>query len=363
MSTETAVEISENTPDAGRQTGRRAWTRDLRTVRIMRFAVGVTAAAAIAFGIEWSLYVLTPVFTAFFLSLPLPAPTARQILDNILYVLAAMALGIVFTHHLLPYPMIYVLALGLLLFHIYYLANRGGPIFLVLLCLIAVLILPMLLQTHEAVPVAFVLYFALSSLLAILLFWLAHMIFPDPPSGQSLTGTGYGGFHRGYSREAALTALKSTIAILPLATLYIALRLTDEILVMVFAAIFSLSPQLSKGTAAALKSLTSTLIGGLAALLFYLLIVAVPEYHFFIALMLLTTLLFGAGVFSDKPLAKYLPSALIALLILVSSSTGEGADFTSKFVIRVVLISAAALYVVAILSVLDHFWQRKTQKA
>ena len=362
MSTDTPVEVSTDAPGADRRTGRRLWTNDLRTARIVRFAVGVTAAVTIAFGFEWPLYFLTPVFTTFFLALPLPAPTLRQITNNILYVFAAFALGLVFTMFLLPYPLVYVFALGLVLFRIYYLANRGGPIFLVLMCLIAVLILPMLAQSHEALPVGFASYFIWSSLLAILFFWLAHVLFPDPPSEQPALA-GYGGFQKGYSREAALTALKSTVAILPLATLFIAFQWTGEILVMVFAAIFSLSPQISKGAAVALKSLTSTLIGGLAALLFYYLIIAIPEYHFFIALMLLTTLLFGAGIFSDSPLAKFLASALIALLILVQSGMGEGASITGKFVMRVILISAAALYVVAILSVLDHFWQRKVRRA
>ena len=363
MSTDMATEASTDTSDSERKTCRRPWARDLRIARIVRFAVGVTAAVAIAFGFEWPLYFLTPVFTAFLLALPLPAPTLRQNVNNVLYVFAAMALGLVFTLFLLPYPLVYILALGLVLFRIYYLANRGGPIFLVLMSLIAVLILPMLAQTHEAVPVGFALYFVWSSLLAIFLFSLAHGIFPDPTTRQLPEGRGYGGFQRGYSREAALTALKSTVAILPLATLFIASQWTSEILVMVFAAIFSLSPQLSHGVAAALKSLTSTLIGGFTALLFFYLIVAVPQYHFFIALMLLTTLLFGAGIFSANPIAKYLPSAFIALLILVQSGMEEGAIITVNFVIRVFLISLATLYVGAILSVLDHFWQRKTQVA
>jgi uncharacterized membrane protein YccC len=363
MPTDTSVNHPNNPPSAVQRVRRRLWTSDLRTARIVRFAVGVTAAVAIAFGFEWPLYFLTPVFTAFFLSLPLPAPTPRKMIDNILYVFAAFALGLVFTLFLLPYPLIYVVALGLVLFRIYYLANRGGPIFLVLMCLVAVLILPMLGQTNEALPMGFALYFVWSSLLAILLFWLVHLVLPDPPSGNSPMGGGYGGFKRGYSREAALTALKSTVAILPLATLFIVFQWTSEILVMVFAAIFSLSPQISQGAAAASKSLTSTLIGGFAALLFYYLIVAVPEYHFFIALMLLTTLLFGLGIFSENPMAKYLASAFIALLILVQSGMGGDASVTGKFIMRVILISAAALYVVAILSVLDHFWQRRTQKA
>ena len=95
-------------------------------------------------------------------------------------------------------------------------------------------------------------------------------------------------------------------------------------------------------------------------MVFFWLIVAVPEFHFFIALMLLTTLMFGTGIFSDAPLAKYLPSAVTALIILLGSSMGEDVNITDKFIVRVILIGAAALYVVAVLSVLDHFWPRKS---
>ena len=154
---------------------------------------------------------------------------------------------------------------------------------------------------------------------------------------------------------AASAALKSTLVVLPIAVLFIAMEWTEEILVMVFAAIFSLSPEISKGKIAALNSLTSTLIGGLSALVFYWLIVAIPEFHFFVALMLLTALLFGQGIFSGNSMAKYLSSAFVAIIVLVSGSMGEGADITEKFVMRVLLISAAAVYIVAALSVLEHF--------
>ena len=72
--------------------------------------------------------------------------------------------------------------------------------------------------------------------------------------------------------------------------------------------------------------------------------------------MALTTLYFGRQVFSGKPTAKYYNSALIALLILVSGSLGEGAEFTEKFIMRVILITLAVVYIVAVLKVLDGFW-------
>lgn len=107
---------------------RPTWRGDLRRVRILRYALGVTAASAVAFAIQWPLFFLTPVFAAFFLSLPLPSPSFGQGLELIGHILLAFLLGLVFTLFLLPYPLVYALILGLVLFHIYYLANRGGSI-------------------------------------------------------------------------------------------------------------------------------------------------------------------------------------------------------------------------------------------
>ncbi|MFQ5937351.1 MAG: DUF2955 domain-containing protein [Acidiferrobacterales bacterium] len=337
------------------------WTHSLRTARIVRYAVGVTTAAALAFGFNWPLFFVTPLFTAVFLAMPLPAPTIKEGFQTMLYPLVAFSLGLLFTLFVLHYPLIYVPALGLVLFHIYYLANRGGPFVLVVMCLLAVLLLPLMSTQHPALAVVFALYFAGSAVLAIILVLLAHGLFPDPPSERPAPAPA--GFQPGYSSEAALAALKSTIAILPLATLFIAFSLTSQLLIMVYAAIFSLLPELSEGRAFGLKMLKSTLIGGLAAVVFFSLIVAVPEFHFFVALMFFTTLLFGAGIFSEHPLAKYLSSAVTALLILLGTSMGEGASLTDKYIVRVVLISGAALYVVSALSVFDHLWPRRSREA
>ncbi len=360
MSTDISVDIPADFPPATRKPRKRLWTRDLRTARIVRYAIGVTAAVALAFGLDWPLFFVTPLFTAMFLAMPLPAPTIRQSLHTMLYPLVAFALGLLFTLLVLRYPLVYIPMLGLVMFHIYYLANRGGPFMLVLMCLLAVLLLPLMSTQHPALAVAVALYFVWSAVLAVILVLLAHGLFSDPPSERPAAAAA--GFQPGYSSKAAAAALKSTVVILPLATLFIAFSSTDQMLIMIFAAVFSLSPELTNGSAVARKSLTSTLIGGVAAVVFFYLIVAVPEYHFFIALMFFTTLLFGAGIFSDNPLAKYLSSAVTALLILLGTSMGEGASLTDKYIVRVLLISGAAVYIVGALSVFDHFWSRKNPR-
>ena len=72
-------------------------------------------------------------------------------------------------------------------------------------------------------------------------------------------------------------------------------------------------------------------------------------------LLFLTFLLFGSGIFSERPNARNLGSAATTVIILLGSVMSEGADFTEKFAVRVLLILLATAYVVAALGMLDRF--------
>ncbi len=326
-------------------------------IRALRYAVGVTIAAALAFGIAWPLSFLFPVFSAVFLALPLPKLTLKQGLRNMRDTLFAFGVGYIFTMFILPHTVIYIPLLTLALFHTYYHLNRGGSFWLVLMLLINLLVMPMLAGVHEGLAIGVVSGLVGSSWLTICLLWLAHFIVPDAPGGPDMPQPP--GYQPGYSAPAAEFALKSTAVALPITILFIANNWTSQILVMVFAAIFTLSPNLDKGKEAGINSIKSTLIGGGVAFFVYWLLVAVPEYHFLILLIFLASLGFGRAINSARSIAKYLPSAMVAMIILVNSSLAEDAVFTDVFVKRVLFISLAAIYVVAVLRVLDAFWPKK----
>ncbi|MCP4331203.1 MAG: DUF2955 domain-containing protein [Gammaproteobacteria bacterium] len=327
-------------------------------VRIVRFALGVTIAVALAYGIEWPLSFLFPVLTALILSLPLPMPTLAAGLHNMLYSLSAFGVGLVFSLFFINYPMAYILMLGFVLFHLYYYLNRGGSFWLTLMSILSILMLPMLANTAEGLATGLALGFIGTSWLTVVMVWIAHLLVPDP-GGARLPARS--GFQPGYSAVAAKLALKSTVVILPLASLFIIFDLMDYLLVMIFSAIFILKPELSKGKEAGKNSLVSTILGGVCAWVFYWLIVAVPEYHFYIVLMLFTTLVFGMNIFSAKPMAKYYGSALVVLLVLVNGSMGADADFATLFVQRIILIVLAVAYITAVLKILDNYWPPKQQ--
>lgn len=325
-------------------------------IRTLRYAVGLTIAIALAFGIAWPLSFLFPVLSAVMLALPLPKLTLSQGIRNMSNTLFAFGVGFLVTQFILPHTVIYIPTLGFALFHTYYHLNRGGSFWLVLMLLICLLLMPMLAGVHEGLAIGVMSGLVVSSWLTICLLWLSHHLVPDLPGGAVMpTPPGY---QPGYSAPAAEAALKSTVVVLPIAIVFIANNWASQILVMVFAAIFTLSPNLDKGKEAGINSIKSTLIGGGAAFFVYWTLVVVPEYYFLVLLMFLVSLIFGAAINGGTAMAKYLPSAMVAMILLVNSSLAEDANFAENFVLRVVLISLATIYVVTALRVLDAYWPK-----
>lgn len=336
---------------------REGWFQSLRnnatSIRQLRFAVGVTTSAAIAYGVNWPLSFLFPIFTCLILSMPLPKPTLRQGMNNMLSTLKGFAFGLVFSVFLVRFPILFIILLFVALFYIYYYINRGGSFWLTLMCMFALLMLPMMANAWEQLAIGFSLGFVGSSWLAVIWVWVMHYFIPDP---KNVVMPSPPGFQNVYSPVAAQLALKSTLVAFPLAAACISFGKIDLLLTMIFAAIFTLKPELTAGKEAGRNSLISTILGGIFAYFFYWLLVAVPEYEFFILLLFAITLFFGLNIFSDNPNAKYWGSAMTCVLVLVNGAMSEDAEFVASLINRIVMISLAILYILTMLRVLDAFF-------
>ena len=252
---------------------------------------------------------------------------------------------------LLPYPLAHVPLLGLVLFRAYLWVNRGGSPNLVAMSLVAVMILPLMSMNQDSRDAGLVLSLSFlgSAGLAVFVQWMAHVALPDPgrPSAPSPSDTRE-------MRSTTASALKSTLVVLPVAVLFLVMNWASEVLVLVFVAIFSLTAEAAESRRKGKVMLAANLIGATATVVFYWLIVAVPEYAFFVTLMLLTMLCFGRAVFALDPLAEYMTPACIGLLVLIAGSMTPQADSMDRPFERAVMISLAALYTVAALGVLDR---------
>ncbi|WP_232771546.1 DUF2955 domain-containing protein [Colwellia sp. 12G3] len=326
---------------------------DVKTMRVLRFAFGVTAACGLAYGIKWPLAFLMPVFTAMILAMPLPKPSVKASLNNMMSTLKAFAIGLAFSLFFLQYPIVYLVVLALVLFHLYYYLNRGGSFWFTLMTMIAILVLPMIANTNEGLAIGFSVGFVYSSWLTIAMLWLAHFVFPDPNFTHFPVKAKYSNV---YSKVAAQLALKSTLVAFPIAAVFITYGLSDYLLVMIFSAIFILKPDLTQGKEAGRNSLLSTLLGGVFAWFFYWLIVAVPQFYFYLILLLATTLFFGRHIFSGTNMSKYYSSGFIALLVIINSAMAADSSFNAILVQRILLISGAIIYIVSALKVLERFF-------
>ena len=85
MSTDGTSPVSVDPMAQAEQTRKASWLDDLRSVRIVRFGLGVAAAMAIAFGFDWPLQFLLPVLTASLLDPPHSPVSRDRCLDSSKY--------------------------------------------------------------------------------------------------------------------------------------------------------------------------------------------------------------------------------------------------------------------------------------
>jgi hypothetical protein len=319
--------------------------------------------AAVAFAAQWPLFYLAPVLTVFLLAHPPPEPPVRATGHLGAAILVSTALGLVFAHLLLPYPLVHVVLLALALLHIYYRAHLGSVRVHTLLALIAILLLPMMTLKYQdlASGVMLALSFLGSTLLAALAFLAATMLLPDPKEYDITTQDTHQPVMA--PRTAMTAAIRSTLVLLPVAVLFLGKSWANELLVLVFVAILSLLPDTDRSQVEASKFLIANLIGAAAAFLFYWLMVAAPEFHFFVVLMSLTALAFSVMIFSTGALARYMVPACVALMVLIAGSMVEHTGYMDNIVLRIVFIGMAALYVVIARALLDRLFVGSPESA
>jgi hypothetical protein len=328
-------------------------------VRILRLAMGVTVTVGLALGIGWKLSFITPVLVASFLSAPAPGPSARAGLGIILSIAGAFALGVVVTLALVPYPPVCLLAIALLLFLIFYWNLGGAPPFLVTMLLIAVTVIPLMGTQSGALVVEFAKGFLLSGSIAVGLVYVAHALLPDPTTLASQAPPPAPAPSMPPDERLRLAVI-STAVVFPLAVLFLTFQLTGALLVLVFVALLAQQPSLVTGLKGGLFLIAGSLLGGITAVVFYNLLIAVPSFFFLLLLTLLVCLLYGEQIFSDNRVGALFASGITTVFVLIGSGTGPiGDEADAKFYTRIFLIIVATVYMVGAMSLLEHLTHRR----
>ena len=334
-----------------------AGTTDIRTVRILRYALGSTLAMAVAMGFDWQLSFLTPVLVVSFLGSPAPRPAIKGLVTFVLIIAVACTVGLAVGLLLVPYPVVYLLVLGLLLFQLFHAKTRGAPPLLITWMLIAVLLIPILTSLSSTLAVVVAGYMIFGSAVAVGIVWLAHIAIPDAP--QSAAAAPSAPQEDSLSPEYGFyRALLGTAVVFPVAALFFAYQNASSLIILIFIAILTLQPSLSAGYKAGMALIVGNLIGGIASMIVYDLLVVAPHFGFLVLMTLLAALLFGAGLFSSSRWAPLFGMAFSTLLLIIGSTTSSYGDASDKATTRVIQITVAVIYAVVAHNVLLKLFPR-----
>lgn len=317
--------------------------------KALRFSFGIVLGLAIANGFDWQLAYIMPILLAMLLSGP--AITLRSGIMFTILIFAGGAVGITLTLTVIHFPLVCLLTVILLMFHIFYAANKGLPPLAVVMLIMGITAIPIVGMESNFVALTLVQLLVANGLIAVALAIFSFWLLPDisKPEAPAVPPN--------RNQKAVVSATISTLVMLPLVLVFYSFTLSGAILVFVFAAILAQTPDLQAGIKGSAALMIANSIGGIAAIIVYTLLIGFPEYLYFILIMAVATLLFAQKIFSVSPTAGLYSTAFTAVLLLVGNSVGEySADATANFLKRIIQIGLAGLYIITAFYLLNRLF-------
>ncbi len=346
-----SVEVDTTLPPAPR------WVLTPQGRQVLRYALGATICMTLALGIGWPLSFMTPVLALGFLA----APARLSLKDGVglvLTITGACVVGLLMTHYVMPFPLVFLPLIGLILFRLFHAKTGGASPLLITWLLIALLALPLVGMLAQQVAIFVALGIIAGAAVTVVLVWLIWAAIPAPPplpvDPEVSPPDAPDAPPPPTSAERFRSAVLSTVVVFPPLVAFYTLQWTGSLLVLIFIAMLSLKPAFAANFKAGGALIIGNVIGGLAAIAFYELLVMVPAFPFMVLLTLLSGLLFGAQVFSGKKSAGLFGMAFSTVLLVIGSTTGGDGEAGAKVTTRVIQIMIAVIYVVSAFGLLQR---------
>lgn len=339
----------------------------LQNVRITRLTIGVTTVVAASYGVAWPLSFVSPIFAALFLTFPawIGWKMAFQLMGRLII---SLFIGLVLSEFFLGFPLLCVPLYALIFFSIYYNDTPTSPPMATLFMTLGVTMVPIMGLSGAEASHAIAMGLLVNMGCGLFFAWIFHMLIPNslaekmpqamegkksPPPAPSANPS---------DQERARLALVSTLVALAAVMLFFAFNLSQYSLAMMYICFAAGTPS----TVASLKVMKAntlaTCIGGIAIIVAFNLLVAVPTYLFLLALVLTITLFFAGKIFIGGPYAASFSSGYTTFLVLLGSSTGVDQIATTNFYLRIGQVLFAGLFTVVALRVIEHLLRPRTKR-
>jgi len=336
----------------------------LQSVYILRMTAGLTTAVAVCYGKAWPLNFIAPLFAVVFLIFPawIGWKMAVQILLRLTF---SLLIGLIISEFFLNFPLLCVPLYGLLFFYIYYNDTPSAPPMATMFMTLGITIVP--IMGLSGAGMSHVIAIALLFNMAVGLFfaWIFHIVIPSslvkqPPQAQAAAKTPPPPTPS--QQERARLPLTSTIVALTAVVNFFSLNLGAHAFAMIPICFMAGSPNANASFEAMKGNALACLIGGIAIIVVYNLLVAVPSYLFLVAITLCFALLFSRKIYGGGPMAKAYISGLTTFLVLLGTSTMADTAASTNFYLRIAQILFAGLFTVAGLIIVEHLLRPKKRR-
>ncbi|EKO3836599.1 DUF2955 domain-containing protein [Vibrio harveyi] len=308
--------------------------------RILRFTIGVGLAVFIAAWINWQLAFVAPVFTAKFL-VDKPNLHRETIYELLLALIATMGLGLLLSGGITQYPIVLLIAVGLMMAWGYYLFTDPKWNLFATILLIAVLMLPFMAINNPAISLVLASGLAISGAVSVAIFALVHIYLPEPDSEFA----GYAAPPIG-KEQRWHASFRAMLISFPVVCFFFVFQISEALLTMMFVALLSLMITSEKSVKLSAFLIISNGIGGILAILAFSILAIVPSIFFYTAFIALLAVLIGKKIYTVPEKAPIFATAFSTLLVLIGSTLMSSGDIDSNTFIRIFQLVLVGTYMI-----------------
>ena len=342
---------------------------DIASRRILRMALGTALSMWFSQVMAWPLSFIAPVFTMFILALPLPLP-APSFKGGISFVLALL-LPVIAGMALLPFLAnirdVGIILVALALYHSFYYTAKGGSPLLGTFITVGLTLVASIGSVSIDIYVALVEGLAMGAIAGIGFVWVAHALLPDPPGDPEAAKKAPPVAKEPDLAEARRDALRSMLITFPV-TLLIMFSDNSPAYTVVMIKVATMGQQASSDHSRKMgrSLLESTIWGGVGAIIGWQVMSLWPSLTFYVLLIGLSCLLYGARIFQGPafaPKASMWTYALLTMLVILAPAVldaGGGGGAGTAFYSRLFLFVVIAVYGTVSVAVFDAFWPKQT---
>ncbi|MET2898094.1 DUF2955 domain-containing protein [Vibrio rotiferianus] len=308
--------------------------------RILRFTIGVGLAVFLAAWINWQLAFVAPVFTAKFL-VDKPNLHRETIYELLLALIATMGLGLLLSGGITQYPIVLLIAVGLMMAWGYYLFTDPKWNLFATILLIAVLMLPFMAINNPAISVVLASGLAISGAVSVAIFALVHIYLPEPDSEFA----GYAAPPIG-KEQRWRASFRAMLISFPVVCFFFIFQISEALLTMMFVALLSLMITSEKSVKLSAFLIISNGIGGILAILAFSILAIVPSIFFYTAFIALLAVVIGKKIYTVPEKAPIFATAFSTLLVLIGSTLMSSGDIDSNTFIRIFQLVLVGTYMI-----------------